>query len=226
MSSKVKMSVIAALAVCISGCNGGAEPSETVQEVSVPEQVISIKVTEAGDFTDTVSLKKYTDPAELCTDYLTEYVTSVFTGSDFDIRQYSTDSKLIEYTSQKYEFERRYHEKGGFGTLHDLEIHSDEIFQDETDGVLWLTVPYEVFCGQDSSYGIIAYFEAVKTEDGFYELAMALDKGYGDSSLLDVQVHRKGSKPPLYIDLDCGIEAARKSNEWNDVIQSEIAALY
>lgn len=243
MSLKIRMAVIAALAVCLSGCGKTGEvvqenavPSTSqaaheevsgeAQEVTVPEQVISMEVAEAEDFTDTDPLKKYTDPAELCADYLEEYVTSVFTGSDFDIRQYSTDSKLVEYTSQKHEFERRYHTKGGFGTLHDLDIHTDEIFQDETDGVLWLTVPYEVSYGQDSAYGIIAYFEAVRNEDGFYELSMALDKGYGDSYLLDVQIHRKGSSPPLDIDLDAGIEAARKSNEWNDVIQSEIAELY
>lgn len=232
--------MIAVLVLCLSACDpGGKDQFEDAVDAALTAYEVTSgevqDVTEAkqndltgiADTTNFVPLKKYTDPAELCADYLEEYVTSVFTGSDFDINKYSSDSKLVEYTSQKYEFERRYHAKGGFGALNDLKIHTDEIFlSDTSEGVLWLKVPYEVSYGSSSAYGNIAYFEASENEEGFYELSMALDYGYGDSYLLSTQIHRKGISPPLDIDLDSGIEYARKSNEWNDVIQSEIDAMW
>lgn len=161
---------------------------------------------------DIDSGREYADPAELCADYLEEYVMSVFTGSDFDIHKYSSESKLIEYVSLKHDYERNYREQRETmgDSLNELTIHTDSIYQDETpDGVLWLTVPYEVSYGHDSGYGRVAYFEASENEDGFYELTMAVEFGYGDNYLIGGAMYEK-KQPPFDIDIDEGIETARK----------------
>ena len=157
------------------------------------------------------SHKEYSDPAELCADYLEEYINAVFTGSEFDIQKYSSDEKLVVYAQHKYVYERNHHSfEGGFGTLRDLVIHTDRISQGEKDdGTLWLTVPYEVSYGDDSAYGRAAYFEVSEKEDGSYELTIAVDFGYGDDYLINGASYEK-QQPPFDIDLDVGIENARK----------------
>lgn len=123
----------------------------------------------------------------VCGEFLTEYITSTFSGADFVPEDYSDNAEFVEYMKLKYDYERKRRAECSLMTIK-LDTAGAQRGED-TDGTKLLSFGYEVifrYAGSldDSGYGRTAYFTYSETSDGGINIISAVDFGLCDSAYL------------------------------------------